>query len=177
MLLIVSACIFFLLYLSDYTSIQKASFSASLPQSCFSYNILNFLNPIPATLEILLMPGESLLHTWCVPGGLKLCFPFSGITTRLSLEWANSKCSINACCVMNTSQFCRFWLCDDSETHIKRQQEKAVGSQFLPRGGSGQRPVPVWVWVGAEGRLEAGGEPARICLTSLRFPWVGGGWR
>ena len=71
-----------------------------------------------------------------------------------------------------------------SESHVERQQEQPVGSQVLPTWGFEQTPcVGVWWDWGVGdgcGVLQAGEEPARICLKSLRFPWtdqVGRGWR
>ena len=67
-----------------------------------------------------------------------------------------------------------------SENHVERQQEKPIGSQLLPTRGFEQSPsVGVWWDWGVEGGgrngcrvLQAGEDPARICLKSLHFPWT-----
>ena len=110
----------------------------------------------------------------------KLCFPISGIPSRLSLEWANSKCSINTCCVMNTFQFCLPWLHVILRIMLKGNRRSQFGLSCCQHGALSKARLLEYggTWgVEGEGRngcgvLQAGEDPARICLKSLHFPWT-----
>ena len=69
---------------------------------------------------------------------------------------------------MNTSQLCLSWSGDSSETHPRRQQEKAAGLGLCQDGALSKGLSRVGV--GAGDRLQA-----RVCLTSL--PLEGDGAR
>lgn len=125
------------------------------------------------------MPGESLLHTWCAPGKMKLCFFISGIPAMLSPEWANSMCSINTCCVMNTSQTLLNFAFPGCVRILRLTLKGGRGRQVGPSFGMGlcsKACSPRWVRGGGRLSLE---KSLQGFAWNLHLSWaarVGGGW-
>ena len=164
---------------TNFRKLSKGSFSTSLPQSCFSYNILHVLNPNPLpNLEVSSCPERSYCTHSGLLAGQPCAFPLSGIPKRLSLEWANSKCSINNCCVVNTSQVCLPRLHDYLSVTLKGSRRRWVGPSCCQHGAL-SKGLSQWVCGGEGGGggvgLQAREEPAGICLKSLdslRWRWL-----